>query len=301
MRRTRPAVVPIERRRTKARLALLVGLAGALLAAGPATAALPTAPTGDVRVSVSTPSGWTVEERGPSGPKDQRTTQLVVRAPGGAVDALLYPEAAVKDLCDPEADGFHCLPLRAVFVQDLKMGTKGLVVTDRDGDGTPEVAISMFSGGAHCCVTAVGYWRDAAGGWKSDVTNGGSLGGDRTDATGRLRVANPGFEGLDWSYAATQGFFTWSRLVPGTGWVDATTKAEHRAQITAMDRVVRRWAGRKDAGEVVQAARAVRIGHRRALGQKARVASERRTYRRAYGRASARSLDRVLKTVVTVR
>lgn len=286
-----------------ARRAVLGGavLLAALVPATAGAAALPTTPTGDVQVSVTTNTGWTVEERGPKDFEEQRTTQIVVKRPGGEVDALLYPEAQVKDFCDPLSTGFHCVPVRAIFTQPLKVGKKGLVVQDQDGDGTPEVAIGMFSGGAHCCITVVGYWRDASGAWKSDLTNGGSAGGDVTDAKGRLQIANPGFEGMSWSYAATAPFYTWTRLVPGTGWADASTKADHRKQVARMTAAVRRYAKIEDAGEPIQAARAVRIGHRKALGQKARVASERRTYRRAYGRADTKALDAVLKTVQVVR
>lgn len=298
---------PVDRDRRSARARTRrLALAGATLAAAlvPATAgaaALPTAPTGDVQVAVTTSTGWTVEERGPKDADDQRTTQVVVKRPGGEVDALLYPEAQVKDFCDPTSTGFHCLPLRAIFVQPPKVGKQGLVVQDQDGDGTPEVAIGMFSGGAHCCITVVGYWRDASGAWRSDLTNGGSAGGDVTDAKSRMQVANAGFEGMSWSYAATQPFYTWTRLVPGTGWVDASTRADHLKQIKRMDAVVRRFAKVKDAGEPIQAARAVRIGHRRALGQKAKLAAERRVYRRKYGRADTKALDAVLKTVDLVR
>lgn len=283
---------------------LALALAGAALLALPVTATaadLPTQPTGDVRVSVTTPSGWVVEERGPKDPEDQRTTQIAVRAPGGAVDALLYPEGEIDDFCDPTSDGFHCLPLRAIFQGPQKFGTDGLLVADENGDGVPEIAISMFSGGAHCCITTVGWSRAAAGGWKSALTNGGSAGGDVSDARGRVRVANAGFEGMSWSYAATQPFYTWERLVPGRGWVDVTTKPEHRSRVKAMNAVVRRFARVRDAGEAVQAARAVRIGHRHALGQTARERAERRDYRRVYGRADARALTGVLRTVRRAR
>lgn len=303
---TRPGRAPGRRATVSRAPTRRIALAGATLAtalapAAAGAAALPTAPVGAVQVSVTTSTGWTVEERGPKGPKDQRTTQLVVKRPGGEVDALLYPEAQIPDLCDATSTGFHCLPLRAIFVQPVKVGEQGLLVQDQDGDGTPEIAIGMFSGGAHCCTTEVGYWRDASGTWKSDLTNGGSAGADVSDAKGRLQIANPGFEAMSWSYAASQPFYTWTRLVPGTGWVDASTRADHRKQVERMNAVVRRFAKVRDAAEPIQAARAVRVGHRKALGQKARVASERRTYRRAYGRADARALDRVLKTVDVVR
>ncbi|WP_304787828.1 hypothetical protein [Patulibacter sp.] len=274
----------------------------ALLGAAPAVAAeLPTTPTGDVQVSVTTASGWTVEDRGPKTFEDQRATQLVLRRPGGETDAVLYPESAAGELCDPLADDFHCMPMRTIFGPKLRMGKKGLVVTDQDADGVPEVAMSLFTGGAHCCVITVGYWRDASGAWKSDRTNGGSMGGDRADATGRVQIADPAFEGMDWSYAETQPYLTWSRLVPGTGWVDATTKAEHRREITSMTGAIRRFARLGDAEFAIQAARAVRIGHRKALGQTRRLAAERRTYRRAYGRGDLRTLDRALKPLTVVR
>lgn len=52
---------------------------------------------------------------GPKDPQDQVVTQVVVRSPGRAVDALLSPEAEVKALCDVAAEGFRCMPLRAMF------------------------------------------------------------------------------------------------------------------------------------------------------------------------------------------
>lgn len=301
MRRPRPLTRPSRRALVGVALPAAATLAGLAAPVGAGAADLPTQPVGEVRVSVTTPSGWTVEERGPKDPQDQVLTQIVVRSPGGAVDGLLYPEAEVRDLCDVDAEGFRCLPLRAIFQGPQRLGKDGLLVTDQDGDGVPEVAISMFSGGAHCCISTVGSWRDAAGGWKSDVTNGGSAGGDRSDAKDRVRVANPGFESMSWSYAASQPFFTWSRLVPGTGWVDATTRAEHRAAIRLMTTAIRRSSRDRGAGEVVQSARAVRIGHRHALGDTRHELAERRVYRRAYGRADARALTTVLKSVRRVR
>ncbi len=303
MSRARRPSVPVVRRPGRGSVvALALAAAGLLAGAGPAGAAeLPTAPTGDVRASAALPSGWSVQERGPRTYRDMRTTQLVVQRPDGAVDALLYPEGAVGDACDPRSEDFHCQPMRTILGPEVPMGKKGLLVTDEDGDGVPEIAISMFTLGAHCCVLTVGYWRDAQGGWKSDVTTGGSFGGTRSDARGRVEDADPAFEGLDWSYAASQAYLTWARLVPGKGWVDASTRADHRRQVTLMDRAIRRFARRRDAGPAVQAARAVRIAHRKALGQTARLASERRTYRRAYGKGPARRLDRALRDVVVVR
>jgi hypothetical protein len=279
-------------------LVLAVGLG--VPCASAAAAELPTVPTGAVQVGV-TSGGWTVEDRGPAKVEDVRTTQVVVRRPDGAVDALLYPEAQVPDLCDPRSTEFHCLPLRTIFGPGLRMGRKGLLVTDQNADGIPEVAISMFSLGAHCCVTTVGYWRAADGTWASDITNGGSAGGARSDRSGRVEVADPGFEGMSWAYAETQAFTTWSRLIPGTGWVDATRPAEHRAEISRMSRLVRRFSRIDGADQAVQAARAVRIGHRKALRQSSRVAAERAIYRRVYGRADLKTLDGVLRTVAEVR
>lgn len=290
-----------SRRRTSRRIALAAAVLAGLVPATAGAATLPAVPTGDVQVSVTTSTGWTVEERGPKDFEDRRTTQLVVKRPGGDVDALLYPEAQVSDFCDPLSTGFHCVPVRAIFQQPLAVGKQGLVVQDQNGDGTPEIAIGMFSGGAHCCITVVGYWRDATGAWRSDLTNGGSAGGDVTDAKGRLQIANPGFEGMSWSYAATQPFYTWTRLVPGTGWVDASTRADHIKQVKRMDAAIRRYVRLKDSGEAIQAVRAVRIGHRKALGQTAKLAAERRVYRRKFGRADTRALDAVLKTVEVVR
>ncbi|MEV4419487.1 hypothetical protein AB0L40_05850 [Patulibacter sp. NPDC049589] len=277
-------------------LALVAGAAGA----GPAGAApLPTAPVGPARVTVATPSGWTVEEHGPAKGQD-RLTQIVVRRPGGDVDALLYPEQDAGDFCDATADSYHCLPLRAAFTGDLAMGKDGLVVTDQDADGIPEVAIGLFTGGAHCCVIDVGWWRDAAGTWHHDATNGGSAGGDRTDAPGRLRIADPAFEGLDWAYVFYTPYFTWSRLIPGKGWVDATTRADHLREIQRLNGRVRRYAHDRDAKKLIEAVRAVRIAHRFALGQTQQVASERATYRRKYGRRALKDLDQALKGVARV-
>lgn len=298
MRRPRPTAA---RRLARTALPTLAALAVVTLPATAGAAEVPTQPTGDVRLSVTTPSGWTVEDRGPKDPQDQITTQLVVRSPGGAVDTLLYPERDVPDYCDERGEGFHCMPLRVLLEKPPAFGKNGLLVTDQNGDGVPEIAISMFSGGAHCCITTVGWWREASGAWKSDLTNGGSAGGDVTDAQGRVRIANPGFESMSWSYAASLPFYSWSRLVPGRGWVDATTRGEHRARIRAMDKAIKRYSRVRDADEVVQSARAVRIGHRHALGETRRELAERRTYRRAYGRADARALTTVLKSVRRVR
>jgi hypothetical protein len=290
---------------SKSRRPVLAGGVVALIAAagvpaGASAADLPTAPVGDAQVTVTTPSGWVVEDHGPKNEKQDRLTQLVVRRPDGTVDALLYPEAQ-SDFCDPKAKSYHCLPLRAIFTTPPKMGTDGLVVTDNDGDGIPEIAIGMFSRGAHCCITDVGYWRDAAGAWKSDITNGGSLGGDHTDAAGRLEISAPAFEGMDWSFAATQPFYTWSLLVPGKGWVDVTTRKEHEAEITDMTRAIKKFSKYRDASEAIQAARAVRIGHRKALGQTTKLRAERKVYRAKYGRSAARSLDRVLARIPVVK
>lgn len=294
--RRRPAV-------TATRLLLAgagLAIAATSVPAAASAAELPTAPVGAAQVTVTTPSGWVVEDHGPKTVKQDRLTQLVVRRPDGAVDALLYPEAQAGGLCDPKAKSYHCLPLRTIFTTPLKMGKDGLVVTDNDGDGVPEIAIGMFSRGAHCCIVDVGYWRDASGAWKADTTNGGSLGGDHTDAAGRLEISDPAFEGMDWSYAATQPFSTWSLLMPGKGWVDVTTRQEHEKEITDMTRAIKRFSRYKDASEPIQAARAVRIGHRKALGQASRVAAERKVYRRKYGRSALKTLDDTLKRIPVV-
>lgn len=281
-----------------ASLTAIVGVAATLggLAAGPAAAAsLPTSPVGKSRVTIKTASGWTIEQHGPKSYKRPTITQLVVRQPTGAVDALLYPEAQIPDFCDPFATSYRCLPLSVLTGGPTKYGTKGVLVTDQNGDGVPEVSIPMFTGGAHCCVVVVGYWRDAASGaWKSDTVDTGSAGSVSTKS-GRIETANPAFEGLDWAYAETSFYFTWSRLVPGVGWVDATTRADHLHQIALMTRTIKRYSKPGDANGVVKSARAIRIGHRAALGQTAIVAKERNAYRRAYGARSLRLVDQAIK------
>jgi hypothetical protein len=46
------------------------------------------------------------------------------------------------------------------FVLDTE---RGLTVADLDGDGEPEVLTDLFSAGAHCCTTALVWYRKADG------------------------------------------------------------------------------------------------------------------------------------------
>lgn len=131
-----------RRRRSPALLAAALACAAVLPGAASASdAGTVTATGGDVTATLS----WDAAEYGVANP------HLTISR-GGAV---VY-DASIADVC-----GEGCV-LVAGAPGDAGPGI--LQVADLDADGTPEVLVDTYSGGAHCCITARIY-RDAGATW----------------------------------------------------------------------------------------------------------------------------------------
>ncbi len=118
------------------RAALLVGLL-ALGALGPATAAAAPRVTQQATIgAVSATLSWTAPKRAFDGVLEPRLQ--ITRAGAVALDAGL------GDLCD-----------RCSFNGTAE--EPNVELHDLDGDGEPEVLVSAYTGGAHCC-TDIGIW-----------------------------------------------------------------------------------------------------------------------------------------------
>jgi hypothetical protein len=125
---------------SKMRRALLSSFAMLALGAAGAQAQSPE-PTSLTKTSgaVTATLSWTPDETGfPASPH-----LTVVRDGQTVVDRAL----------DKECQGCR-------LVIDTE---RGLTVADLDGDGEPEVLTDLFSGGAHCCTTALVWYRKADG------------------------------------------------------------------------------------------------------------------------------------------
>jgi hypothetical protein len=86
---------------------------------------------------------------------DRRVRLRIVRA--GAV----VLDRALRRPCR----GCPRIPVGALGAQGPSLG-----VRDLDGDGTPEVRVALYTGGAHCCELAAVFFA-APGGWRSRVEN----------------------------------------------------------------------------------------------------------------------------------
>lgn len=277
--------------------ALTTGVVAFATAAGPATAQVPE-PSGQLRSTV-THNQWKIQlYTGDAG------TEIAVRHDQGGLETVLRPSA---DLNCPTGAIIGCRPAIDLPRPDRLRG-KGIVVHADTPDPfhPPEISTVMFTGeGAHCCFTAIGYSRGQDGPWDKRTVNSGST-GITTDGKGRIQVGDPRWETLDWPYAASRPYLTWRTLTPTSGgakWKDTTTKADHRKRLRAASTALRklqRSKGRQQR-EQQRSTRAVIAAHRKALGQSKQVRRDRQGYRKLYGAASLKRLDRGLKRVVRAR
>ena len=94
---------------------------------------------GSAKVSSRTVAGYTVEIWHS---KDEYVTTLKI-AKGGDIEAVLIGESGMPfEFADKFADGKSRAEMRAAQLWRT---------ADKTGDGTPDIAIQYYSGGAHCC------------------------------------------------------------------------------------------------------------------------------------------------------
>jgi hypothetical protein len=112
----------------------LAALAVALLAPSTAWAATEQASSGDVSATLTYAKGGTPPE------------QLTITRAG----QTMFSGRVSASSC-----GGDCVPFAAVDARDPP-----LVVADLEGDGSPDVVIYLYTGGAHCCTVTVIYRED---------------------------------------------------------------------------------------------------------------------------------------------
>jgi hypothetical protein len=118
---------------------LLLALVALLAVPGVASAESKTATLGNVTAELN----WTPEQPGQFGVKD--ATLTITRAGVVGFDAKIpnvVPDGSI--------------------ILSAKDNPDDLKVIDLDGDGEPEVVVSGFSGGAHCCIAGGFYDLDGA-------------------------------------------------------------------------------------------------------------------------------------------
>jgi hypothetical protein len=165
----------VPRRSSLRRLAPLLGAVVALLGAlaGPALAN----DAGSVIHSagaVTATLAWDKAEFGIGNPR-----LSVVRA-GAAFDV------AIADIC---LEGCIVVP----DAKDDPPGISAVKVADLDGDGEPEILVDIFSGGAHCCLTARLLTFNGSGYTPLDIGYG-DVGYALKDADGDGRLELVGYD-----------------------------------------------------------------------------------------------------------
>ncbi|MCK9248510.1 MAG: hypothetical protein M0P31_05975 [Solirubrobacteraceae bacterium] len=288
-------------RRSRPALATVAAAAVAIGLPPPATGATAGLPQGELKQAVDA-DGWTFELWGPGRPILQvngMPTEIVVRRAGDpAIVDRLRPDRALP-CTTGGVEG--CVPIDLMGRTSTAVKATRLVVTNHDG-GDPELSTAFHTGGGSCCYASVGYWRDPAGGWRSDLLRGGGRTEPIGDRAGRIRIGAARWETLDWSRGNARPLLRWHRVVDG-GWEDATTRTDHRRELRAATAAVKRLDRRSGPAsrQRARSARAVRIAHQRALGQTRQVREGRRAYRRLYGARSLRRLDAGLRDVARAR
>jgi hypothetical protein len=125
----------VPRRRSAAAFAAALGLALCGASAGPAAANDAGSITHGAG-AVSATFAWDRAEDGVANPR-----LFVVR------DGVRY-DLTIADIC---LEG--CIAVTDDGIED-PAANSALKVADLDGDGEPEILVDVFSGGAHCCLTA---------------------------------------------------------------------------------------------------------------------------------------------------
>jgi hypothetical protein len=166
-----------------------------VLAAAPSAAAAPQASVpvteraaqGNVRAELSY-----LEETLAGGFTDYRDLRLTITRAGGVASWYLPPHTGSIDLMWPANGSVR--------------GAKSVAVTDLDGDGVPEVALQLYTGGAHCCTEVFAFRWDGRA-YRANAIDGGSSGIRQTDLDhdGRPEwvTADPSFEYLFTSFAGS--------------------------------------------------------------------------------------------------
>lgn len=230
---------------------------------------------------------------------------IAVRHNQAGLETVLRPD---RDLDCPDAGGIAvgCQSVVALPLAD-SLRRNGMIVHAATPDEfhPPEVVAVLNTGGASGSFSAVGYWRGQDGPWQHRTLDSGST-AIITDGKGRLRVGDPRWESLDWSRAARHPYQAWYRFAPhgrAGGFEPASRKRDHRVELRRATRSLQRLRRSKgaQAREAQRSARAVIVAHRKALGQTRQVSRERQSYRRMYGAASLKRLDRGLRRVVRAR
>jgi hypothetical protein len=178
-------------------LAALVGaLAGSGALAGPASAN----DAGSITHSagaVSATLAWDQAEYGITNPR-----LSVVR------DGARY-DVKIADIC---LEGCIVVP----DAKDDPAGSSAVKVADLDGDGEPEILVDVFSGGAHCCLTARLLTFTGTGYTAQDIGYG-DVGYVLKDADGDTR---PELVGYDPRFSAVFTAFAGSAFPPSVLQVD---------------------------------------------------------------------------------
>lgn len=229
---------------------------------------------------------------------------IAVRHRQGGLETVLRPD---RDLNCPEVGIFSGCRSVVDFPGNSSLKGKGMFVHAAVPDPfhPPELVAVLDTGGASGSFSAIGYWRGQDGPWHHRTLNSGTT-AIVTDGKGRIRIGDPKWETLDWPAAARYPYLTWYSLSPygrKAGFKRASRKSDHRQELRRATRTLKRLqrSRGRSARESQRSVRAVIVAHRKALGQAKQVLKARRQYRRMYGPASLRRLDRGLKRVVQVR
>jgi hypothetical protein len=181
---------------------VLVLLAAWLVAASPAAAN----DAGSITHSAGTTSATIAWDRADYGIANPRLS--VVRA------GVRY-DLTIVDICD---EGCILVPDDAT----TKPADSMLKVADLDGDGEPEILVDVFSGGAHCCLTARLLTFNGAGYTALDIGYG-DVGYVLKDADGDGR---PELVGYDPRFSAVFTAFAGSAFPPSVLQVDHGTTVD---------------------------------------------------------------------------
>lgn len=226
---------------------------------------------------------------------------IAVRHRQGGLETVLRPDRDLK--CPDAGAAVGCQSVVGHPRSDSLRGN-GMIVHAAVPDEfhPPEVVAVLDTGGASGSFSAIGYWRGQDGPWQHRTLNSGAT-AISTDGKGRIRVGDPKWESLDWPRAARYPYRSWYTFAPHQrkpGFKRASRKSDHRKELKAANGTLRRLqrSNGRAARESQRSVRAVIAAHRKALGQTKRVTQARRAYRRLYGAASLKRLDRGLKRVV---